>query len=437
MRASAFYLAAMTQRSRLLAPLLLVAALGAPPALGAAPFQDTADALHAERDAWLDQQGLVLGTNENGSWLGFGLATIDSAPGPTWGAARVAAFGRAEGQARSDFVEMTGVRVTVESLGRLFQDDGAFEELLDPSRPRRGALAAIEARLLELEGEELVQALELFDLDAEALSKLGAPERRVALAESFRDTVTQRAARSLRGLRVIQTFEVHGEETHSVGVLVAWSERNAALANVVRTGQGKISSAAEGKPLSEWLPADDDELYRDWGVRVFPGPEGEPIVVSFGQAAVGATPGEPPRAREARRSAAMVRAKSFALAHLTLFVNATTLVDQVTSRGEDFEVAMELDADGFAHHEPGASALVRTLDRTIKTQGQAVIVGGEVVRSWRRTLPGTEAEFCGVVYAWSPTRARLAYDFARGEGPGGEGEDAPKRDQGNDYPVDF
>jgi hypothetical protein len=60
-----------------------------------------------------------------------------------------------------------------------------------------------------------------------------------------------------------------------------------------------------------------------------------------------------------------------------------------------------------------------------------VIVGGEVARSWRGTLPGRDEEFCGVVYAWSPTRSRLALGAPAGAGtPTDVGE-------GNDYPVDF
>ncbi|MCB9915754.1 MAG: hypothetical protein H6828_11490 [Planctomycetes bacterium] len=431
----------MTLRTTLLAPILLAAALGTSPTSAAAflapATQGSAETLTQRRDAWLAQQGLTLGSNANGTWIGYGSVTLDSAPGPAWGAARLAGFEHAEAEARASFVELMGVQVTTESVARLFQDDGAFQDLLDPHKRHGDALAGVLKKLGELEGEDLVRALELLGLDAEALAKASEPERRVALSQGFQSRVATRAARALRGLRVAQTFEASGESTHSVGVLVSWSERNAKLAQVVVSGKGTVAAKGEGKPLAEWLPSDDAALLHDWGVRVFPGPEGEPLVVAFGQAVVNSNPGDATRARELQRRTALMRAKAFALRDLTQFVNATTLVDQVTTRGESYEAATTLFPDGFVDHDPGSSSLANTLDRTIETRGQAVIVGGEEVRSWTATLPGTDVEFCGVVYAWSPTRARLAYDFAKGKGPGEGGEGAGEEKEGNDYPVDF
>ncbi len=432
----------MTITLQALPPSLLAAVLGASllgmpasAATSSSPLpQTSAQAVESQRDAWLEAAGLTLGANQDGSWIGFGSKTIESAPSPTWGAARIAAFEQAESAARASFVEMMGITVTTESLGSLFQDDAAFEELLASSAGRKSdKLASIESKLLELSGPDLLSALELLGLDAEALAAMDEPEKRTALAESFKSRVATRAARQLRGLRVIQTFEAHGAETHTACVLIRWSAKNAKLAEVVRSGQGSITSAREGRPLAEWLPEDDAEFLRDWGVRVFPGPGGEPIIVCFSQAAIGLAPEDPPRAREAKRRAALMRAKSFALRDLTLFINATTVVDQVATRGETFEVSMKLFPDGFADHDSGSSALTRTLERTVKTLGQAVITGGEVLRSWSTKFPGTEAEFCGVVYAWSPTRARLAYDFAAGK----PSDDDSQESSGNDYPVDF
>ena len=412
----------------LAASLALVATEAAATPRGAGPRQS----LEASRDAWLRESGLTLGQNRDGSWVYFGSATIDSAPSPTWGAARLAAFEQAGADARAAFVEQTGISVTTESVSSLFQDDAAFEELLRPrSASGSDALKSIEARLLELEGPELLRALELLGLDREQLARLGEPQRRLALREAFEVRVATRAARQLRGLRVVQTFESAGEDTYSVGILMRWSERNARLAEIVRSGRGTLTSQAQGKPLEEWLPASDAELVRNWGVRVFPDPNGEPLVVAFAQAAVGARPEDPPRAREARRRAAALRAKALAQRDLTQFVNATTVVEQLSTSGESFEISMELLADGSADHDPGSSAVERALDRTIRTQGRAVIVGGEVARSWRATLPGRDEEFCGVVYVWSPTRARLALGGSEDPAPPAESEG------GNDYPVDF
>ncbi len=393
---------------------------------------DSQQALEASRDAWLEESSLTLGRNSDGSWVYFGSATIESAPSPSWGAARLAAFEQAESEARASFVERTGISVTTESISSLFQDDSAFEELLKPRSDRGGdALRRIEARLLELEGPELLRALELLGLDRDGLARLDEPQRRVALREAFEVRVATRAARQLRGLRVLQTFESSTEDTYSVGVLLRWSEQNARLAEVVRSGRGSIAGSNEGKPLEEWLPQTDAELVRDWGVRVFPDPQGEPLVVCFAQAAVGTRPEDPPRAREARRRAAALRAKALAQRDLTHFINATTVVEQLTTEGEQFEIAMELFPDGSADHDPGSSSVASAIDRTIRTQGRAVIVGGEVARSWRATLPGRDEEFCGVVYAWSPTRARLAL---------GQPDKPPtpaESEAGQDYPVDF
>lgn len=438
----------MKLQSTSIVPLLCAAALGMLALQGAALAtaaipasaepQATSLTIEGQRDAWLAETELTLGANPDGSWIGFGSATIDSAPSPKWGSARVAAFERAEAEARASFVEMTGVQVTTESVSKLFQDDDAFAELLSAKGEQRSStLRQIEEKLAALDGEELILALEVLGLGALDLAAMDEPQKRVALAESFKTRVATRAARQLRGLRVIQTFEARGAETYSIGVLVRWSEKNAKLAEIIRTGQGSISSASAGRPLEHWIPKEDEALLRDWGVRVFPGPKGEPIVVCFSQVACGLRPEDPPRAREAKRRSALMRAKSLALRDLTQFINATTVVDQLSTSGETYEVSMELFPDGFADHDTGSSAIEATLERSIKTRGEAVITGGEVARSWRAVLPGSEAEFCGVVYAWSPTRARLAFDFAAGKSPTkGEAEDDEKS-SGNDYPVDF
>lgn len=402
------------------APALLDAPARSPGQEGGArgSAEDPIAAVEALRDRWLVETGTPLGESADGSWVGSGVAEVGAPPGPGWGAARLAAFRRAEQEARALFVEHTGIEVTVESIAGLFEErPGWLDDPGGGATPGADRLTRIEEKLASLDEATQGRALALLGISPDELATLAASAKRERLAEAFRTRVVARAAANLAGLRVIQTFEEHAGERHAVCALVRWSEENARLAEVLRTGKGTIAPAEAGRPVERWIPANDDLLLRTWGVRVFPGPGGEPLLLAFDQAPVLTDPRGGGRALEARRRAALQVAQTSALGALTLFVDCATASEQQLDRGERFE------APGGPPR--GAPALTEALVRTITSRGAAEIQGGTVVRTWNAQHPDTGDLFCGVVVAWSPTRARLAL----GSGSGA------KADGGK--PIDF
>lgn len=392
--------------------------------------------VEARRDLWLAESKLALGTAGDSSWIGSGVAEIAVPPGPAWGPARIAAFRRAEAEARSSFIEQSGVEVTVETFSQLFADRPDWLAALDAGAPTRGdRLAEIEEKLASLDEADLPRALELAGVTAEELAALSAGEKRKVLEETFRTRIVTRAVARMAGLRVIQTFEGNVGDRHAVCVLVRWSEENAKLAEVLRTGKGTIAPAEAGRAVEAWIPGDDALLIHQWGVRVFPGPEGEPLILVFSQSPITVGPRDDGRVLEARRRTALSIARSSARGSLTLFVDCATASEQWLESGDGLEQSLTLFPGGLAELSPGSGALTQTLTHTIEDRGAAVIHGGAIVRSWTTNHPGTGTPFCGVVLAWSPTRARLALSTGAGGTKGASGKPTGAGD--DDRPVDF
>ena len=393
------------------------------------------DVVEARRDLWLAESKLTLGTAEDGSWIGSGVVEIAVPPGPAWGRARISAFRRAEAEARASFIELNGVEVTIETFSHLFADRPDWLAALDAGAPTRGdRLARIEEKLASLDEADLARALELAGVTAEELAALSAGEQRKVLEETFRTRIVTRAVARMAGLRVIQTFEGNVGDRHAVCVLVRWSDENARLAEVLRLGQGTIAPAAAGRPVEAWIPGDDSLLIHQWGVRVFPGPEGEPLILVFSQSPIVVGPRDDGRVLEAKRHAALSIARTSARGSLTLFVDCVTASEQWLDQGDGLEQSLTLFPGGLAELSPGSGALTQTLTHTIEERGAAVIDGGSIVRSWTTNHPDTGTPFCGVVLAWSPTRARLAL----GQGSGGtKGSTGKPAGSGDDRPVDF
>jgi len=268
------------------------------------------------------------------------------------------------------------------------------------------------------------------------LASLSETEKRKVLEESFRTRVVTRATTGMAGLRVIQTFEGRVGERFAICVLIRWSKEYARLAEVLRTGQGTIAPAAAGRPLESWIPKQDTHLINTFGVRTFPGPDGEPLLLVFSQSPITVGPNDGARVLEIKRRTALARARTGALRDLTLFVNCTTASEQRLESGESFEQSLTLAPGNLTSLGEGSGALAEALTRTIETHGAAVIHGGTVVRSWTAEHPDTGTSFCGVVFAWSPTRARLALGNSAGGGASGT-KGSSRGKSGDDYPVDF
>jgi len=401
------------------------------------------DLLSEERRAWLDEKGLRLGLSaDRTAWIGYGQVPVMHEPGPGWGTARLGAFGRAMEEARASFVEMTGVRVAASTLSKVFSDDGALLDFSQGSSLQgEDRLKRIKAKLRTLAGPQLQEALTALGLDAADLAALSEPEKLEALEVSFTKRVATRATADLSGLRVIQTFEATRGGASAVCVLVRWSQKDMAIARLIETGVGRYETDHPGNPIEEWLSARDEDLLDDWGVRVLPGPNQEPLVVCFAQAPIEFLPQDQPMVRVTKERIAMDRARKFAQGELAFYVNASTMYDQVAERGESFEQSITKYGDGFQELDLGSSRICEQLTSTIRSEGVLHLQGGSVKREWKVRHPDTGALFCGVVYVWSPTEAELAQDFQRTLARRGAQEtgDAPPEGtrKGNDYPVDF
>lgn len=436
----------------LLLPLVLVPLAAAsaqeaeaPPPTPAQADDDRSanDLLTEERRAWLADQGLRLGLSaDRTAWIGYGQVPVMHEPGPGWGTARLSAFGRAMEEARASFVEMTGVRVAASTLSKVFSDDGALLDFSQGSSLQgEDRLKRIETKLQTLAGPRLQEALAALGLDAADLAALSEPEKRKALEVSFTKRVATRATADLSGLRVIQTFEASRGGASAVCVLVRWSQKDTAIARLIETGIGRYETDHAGKPIEEWLSKRDEDLLDDWGVRILPGPDQEPLVVCFAQAPIEFLPQDPPFVRASKERSALDKAKSSAQGELAFYVNASTLYDQVAERGESFEQAITEYGDGFQELDLGSSRISEQLTSTIRTEGVLTFEGGSVEREWKVRHPDTGTLFCGVVYVWSPSKARLAHDFLQAlKRRTAYEEERQAREgtrQGNDYPVDF
>ena len=356
------------------------------------------------RNAYLEERGWTLGHNDSnpgGSYIGWGQANINIDPeSPDYGGARIMAIDAAVAEAMGQFALSEGLQAQVEVVRRVVRDPNALERA--QREETQNYAKAIFDRIANLTTAQLDEALTELGVDPARHADLDY-SRKVTLAEeSVQRGVARQAFESFRGVRLLKTFE----EEDAVGALVIHNPRFAALArritsgDLVAVGDGVSSDAVE--QIANQL--DPEELLFMHGVRLLRDADGNPVIVSFGQASPSITRADSTMNMNMAVTAAQRSAQLNADRGISDFLGSQVEVDDESLSQAIASEEGTLQSDGSARITNSAR-FVENLNSTIRQSSNIDLAGITTVRSWRANHPDTGHVYVGSVKMWSPASA--------------------------------
>lgn len=358
----------------------------------------------ADRDDYLSDRGWTLGHNDNnpgGSYIGWGVGDIAvSADSADYGGARVMAVDAALAEAMGQFALSEGLEAQAEVVRRVLQDPSALQRAREQAG--QSYAKAIFDRVSNLTTAQLDQALEELGVDADRHADLDYSETVSLAEESIERGVARQAFESFRGVRLLKTFEEDG----AIGALVIHNPRFAELAqritsgDLVAIGDG-VSSDAVDQIVNELSPQD---LLFMHGVRLLKDAEGNPVIVSFGQASPAVTRADGDMAINMAVTASQRSAELNADRGIADFLGSQVEVDDESLTRAVASREGRLSSSGNATIASSAR-FVENLNSTIRQSSEVDLSGITTVRSWRTNHPDTGHLYVGTVKMWSPASA--------------------------------
>lgn len=367
--------------------------------------------LTKQRDQYLAERGWELSVNSanpGNAYIGWASAPIKVEPDDVrYGEARIAAFHTAFASAKGELA-LVNMRVYFENTLEFMLDE------LPEDRPIRDELAYLRDRIdiaaekgIDLGEAHLDKLLRDFEIDPGNYRKASRAEAKQLLKAAFTRNAVMSATRSMRGLRVLTTFE----NLRSVGVLVIYSHeleniaRQCVLGEAVSRRPAEVVTASIQDMIAETLP-DDASYIPVHGVRIMEDDAGQNVLVAFGQAAPAITKTTSNRLAQARMRAARMSAQLEAAAALTAFVNGHLEIKQTGNDAEleDIRNIME----DISIREMESYEIGNRMDKFIKENGRADWEGVTTIKTWTANNPRTGHPLVGHVLMWSPSTRDLA-----------------------------
>ena len=357
-----------------------------------------------DRDDYLAERGWTLGYNDSnpsGSYIGWGTANIAVSPESSdYGGARGLAVDAAVAEAMGQFALSEGLEAQAEVVRRVVQDPNALQRA--QREAGQGYAKAIFDRVANLTTAQLDRALEELGVDPARHAELDFSEKVTLAQDSVQRGVAREAFESFRGVRLLKTFE----EESAVGALVIHNSRFAELAqritdgDLVAIGDG-VSSDAVNQIATE---LSSEELLFMHGVRLLRDAEGNPVIVSFGQASPAVTRSDSDMAINMAVTASQRSAELNADRGIADFLGSQVEVDDESLATAAAQSEGTLNGDGRATITDAASFAER-LNSTIRQSSEVDLAGITTVRSWRTNHPDTGHLYVGTVKMWSPASA--------------------------------
>lgn len=356
-----------------------------------------------DRDRYLRERGWNLGFNESnpsGSYIGWGTAQILVDPeSADYGGARIAAVNSAVTEAMGQFALSEGLKAQAQTIRSVTQDPNALQR--EEQQATNNYAAAVFDRLTNLTTAQLDQALEKLGVDPARHADLDYSSKVTLAQQSVKRSIARQAFESFRGVRLLKTFEEEG----AIGALVIYNKKFATLARriasgeVVAIGDGVSSDAVD--QIANDLSS--EELLFMHGVRLLKDADGNPVIVSFGQASPSVTKADSDRSVSMAVTAAQKSAELSADAGISDFLGSQVEVeDEVISQAVAREEG-QVSADRSVVTE--SSEYVENLNSLIRQSSRLDLSGITTVRSWRGNHPDTGHLYVGTVKMWSPAGA--------------------------------
>jgi len=303
-------------------------------------------------DDFLMNKGLIEGLNKksNGDvfFVATGYGAVASMPGgKNYIVARNAAFGKAMILTKEAMSEYMSVEI----------ERAAGYELIEGILPEEVATAVQEAKT------------------------------NPTLTEDYVEVVSAATKASLCGLQVYKAFEVmrSGKETQ-IGVIAIYSKKLAQTAVAMTGGNVNCGPFPKKKPVREQLPQDSSILLCTFGCQQLVDEDGQPVLVSYGQAPDG--------------RAGYKKAKMAAMSQMRAFAGEMAVAKSVYETSSSIEEFA--DAGTVYNNDESFQQLVNTTSKSLEMNGIAT------VKKWRATHPETGQKVAGTVIAWTPDMSKNA-----------------------------
>ena len=271
------------------------------------------------------------------------------------------------------------------------------------------------AKGMALTEHQLTQKLAEVGMSDEEIQRLEPVQRVPTLINAYTSEAIARALERTAGLMPVVTFEeIDKNGSTAIGVVTLVDERMMRLAEDILAEEPiPPDPSRAGRSIRERVSSyENEELVREFGVRVWWDEQGYPTIVAFGQA--GAT---------SSSRAAAIKARNDARQHLANFINSSTNVlnkveiENIVERG--YEVGRDGDKKRY-----DSEIMREIVNQTIQVKADVTIDGVKAIKTWSAAHPIVEnQEIVGEVIMWSPRTQNIARAIA-----GKEERDVPDID---------
>ena len=336
--------------------------------------------------------------NPSGAYIGWGQAPIQLEPSDVrFGRARIAAYTVAYMNAIADLTRTVGMEIGSDTLQREFGDEAALAEF--DAEATDSFMRAMLDRVSTLSIAALDRGLERLGADPEQLPRY-TRDQKVLLAESLltREIIRGATAR-LQGVRTLATFEDTGE----VGVLIIHHVRLEELAGRVLAGEVLSREPAQIDDILASIESmSDSELIFQHGLRVIADAQGDPVLISFGQASPAVSRSDSNQAIRMAVSRSRQIAEAQADAALAEFLNATVFANSVAElTAGEFQIAEQVGRDMLTRE---GNQFMDDINTMIRQVARAEVTGLTTIRRWQANHPDTGHLYTGIVRLWTPSQ---------------------------------
>lgn len=247
--------------------------------------------------------------------------------------------------------------------------DDQSSNRLEPTVGVKDAVSRISEKVEQLTEAQLDRKLqELGKTPAGAIV-----EKRKLLEKSIVKKSMARALGSTSGVLPVQSFEGWTENgKYAVGVVLRGGVTTEEVANCLRRKRRPGLVRPTGMSLKDAIPG-EDELVRQFGVRLFFDETGTPALLSFGQWGVSYTGTDEDMLDRAEESAGK-QAERAANEALTQFINSTISVSEMSEQGEEDSVSALFDNEGNLSEKHVMEIIDRMNSRSV-LRGHDTMIG--------------------------------------------------------------
>jgi hypothetical protein len=186
---------------------------------------------------------------------------------------------------------------------------------------------------------------------------------------------------------------------------MVYSPRFKQLAYDMANGRDPGIGKKKGRPLDTWLNLKPEDLAHTFGIRLVVTPEGEPVILSYGQWGY-SDQGSTANQKSRKKLAAAEQAESKATEQLVIFMNSTLSLSKESITGDFIEEYLLKQGDSTI--EKNITTVIDKLSQQIKQTASANMGGTRTVKRWTYKHPFGH-EIIGRVKMWS----RQGYESAQ------------------------